>query len=74
MVVWTREWLRTLTPHGVERGKYFRLVAEVVADGVKLSDVLLAAGMVRPYDGGKRERTFCVGTAGKRLSYRVLIG
>ena len=26
--------------HAVERGKYFRLVAEVIADGVNLSDVL----------------------------------
>ena len=46
---------------GVKRGKYFRLVAEVIADGVNLSDLLLASGLARPYDGGKRERTFCAG-------------
>ena len=43
----------------VARGKYFRLVAEVLADGENLSDVLLAAGLAWPYDGGKRERIFC---------------
>ena len=31
--------------HAVERGKYFRLVAEVLADGANLSDALLAAGL-----------------------------
>ena len=31
----------------VERRKYFRL-----ADRVNLSDVLLAVGLARPYDGG----------------------
>ena len=44
----------------VERGKYFRLVAEVVADGENMSDVLLALGLAWPYDGGTRERRFCV--------------
>ena len=29
----------------VDRGKYFRLVAEVLADGANLSDALLAAGL-----------------------------
>ena len=49
----------------VERGKYFRLVAEVIADGENLSDVLLARGLAWPYDGGKRERKFCVDGAGE---------
>ena len=49
----------------VERGKYFRLVAEVIADGENMSDVLLARGLAWPYDGGTRERKFCVGTAGE---------
>ena len=46
---------------GVERGKYFRLVAEVIADGENMSDVLLARGLAWPYDGGTHERTFCAG-------------
>ena len=49
----------------VERGTYFRLVAEVIADGENLSDVLLARGLAWPYDGGTRERKFCVGMAGE---------
>ena len=44
----------------VERGKYFRLVAEVIADRENMSDVLLALGLAWPYDGGTRERRFCV--------------
>ena len=47
----------------VKRGKYFRLVAEVIADGVNLSDLLLASGLARPYDGGKRERPTCAATS-----------
>ena len=49
----------------VERGKYFRLVAEVIADGENLSDLLLARGLAWPYGGGTRERKFCAGTAGE---------
>ncbi len=33
----------------VTRGKYFRLVAEVLADGVNLSALLLERGLARPY-------------------------
>ena len=49
----------------VEQGKYFRLVAEVIADGENMSDVLLARGLAWPYDGGTRERPFCAGMAGE---------
>ena len=49
----------------VERGKYFRLVAEVIADGENLSVWMLESGLALPYDGGKRERKFCVDGAGK---------
>lgn len=37
------------------RDKYFRLGAEIRADGEPAAERLLAAGLVRPYDGGKRE-------------------
>ena len=49
----------------VERGNYFRLVAEVIADGENMSDLLLALGLAWPYDGGTRERPFCAGMAGE---------
>ena len=48
----------------VERGKYFRLVAEVIADGENMSDWMLESGLALPYDGGTRERRFCAGMAG----------
>ena len=32
---------------GVERGKHFRLVAEVTADGDNMSDLLLVLGLAR---------------------------
>ena len=51
--------------HSVERGKYFRLVAEILADGENMSDVLLKRGLAHCYDGGKRERTFCAGMVGE---------
>jgi micrococcal nuclease len=34
----------------VKRGKYFRLVADVYIDDVKLSDIMLDTGLVKPYD------------------------
>ena len=53
--------------HEVERGKYFRLVAEVIADGENLSALLLKWDLARPYDDRTRGRTFCAGTGGYLL-------
>lgn len=39
---------------GVERGKYFRIVADVVYDGNNLSDHLVRMGYARPYHGGTK--------------------
>lgn len=38
----------------IERGKYFRIVADVYADGRSLSDSLVASGFAVRYTGGKR--------------------
>ena len=38
----------------VDRGKYFRIIADVTYDGVDLATELLKAGHGRKYDGGKR--------------------
>lgn len=38
----------------IRRGKYFRLVANVYADGTDISLVLISAGLAQPYDGGRR--------------------
>ena len=37
-----------------ERGKYFRLVCNVIVDGKDLAEILLENGYARKYDGGKR--------------------
>lgn len=39
----------------VEPGKYAgRVVADLVIDGVHVAELLIAEGLARPYDGGKR--------------------
>ena len=38
----------------MQRGKYFRILANVIIDGVSLGDSLLSSGLARVYDGGKR--------------------
>ena len=38
----------------IDRGKYFRIIADVTYDGVDLATELLKAGLGRKYDGGKR--------------------
>ena len=40
-------------------------MAEMIADGENLSDMLLARGLAWPYDVGKRERPFCAGMGGE---------
>ena len=39
----------------VERGKYFRIIATVIAHGVDVGKVLIEKGWARAYEGGKRE-------------------
>ncbi|GGY35976.1 hypothetical protein GCM10011297_06260 [Bacterioplanes sanyensis] len=39
----------------LERGKYFRLVADVWVGDDNLADLLLLQQMARPYDGGQRQ-------------------
>jgi endonuclease YncB( thermonuclease family) len=37
----------------MERGKYFRIAADVFVDGESLADLLVEAGVAIKYDGGK---------------------
>ncbi len=37
------------------RGKYFRIVAEIEADGVIINSLMIQQGLARPYDGGKKQ-------------------
>ena len=46
---------RVIELRNMDRGKYFRILADVYLDGVNLTDQLIKAGHARPYDGGKRE-------------------
>lgn len=39
----------------MDRGKYFRIVANVEIDGRDLSRKLIPAGLARPYEGGTRK-------------------
>ncbi len=43
----------------VERGKYFRIVATVVVDGVELAQILIDRGLAVPYDGDGPKRDWC---------------
>jgi len=43
-----------------ERGKYFRIVAKVVADGKDVGQTLLDREMAVAYDGGKKVREWCI--------------
>jgi len=39
----------------MQRGKYFRILANVYVDGYNLGEMLVKAGHARKYDGGRRE-------------------
>jgi endonuclease YncB( thermonuclease family) len=39
----------------MKRGKYFRIVADVIVDGKSLGQELLGQGLAKPYDGGTKE-------------------
>lgn len=63
-----RELVKTTLIHAkqinllnVQRDKYFRILAEVVADGVSLKDLLLKKQLAYGYDGGtKKNMDWCV--------------
>jgi micrococcal nuclease len=43
----------------MERGKYFRIAADVYVDGENLADVLVEAGVAVRYDGGNKTHKWC---------------
>ena len=43
----------------MERGKYFRIAADVIVDGESLADLLIESGMAIKYDGGKKNKNWC---------------
>ena len=50
-----------ITLKNMERGKYFRIAADVYVDGESLGDMLIEAGMAVRYDGGKKTHKWCEG-------------
>ncbi len=48
-----------ITLKNMERGKYFRIAADVYVDGENLADMLIEAGMAVYYDGGKKIHKWC---------------
>ncbi len=46
---------QTIELQNIQRGKYFRILADVYIDGKSLGKELIKAGHARPYDGGKRK-------------------
>lgn len=45
-----------VTLKNIERGKYFRLVADVYVENVNIAEAMIAAGYAKRYDGGSRQR------------------
>ena len=43
----------------MERGKYFRIAADVIVDGENLADILIETGVAVRYDGGKKTKNWC---------------
>lgn len=44
-----------VTLHNMERDKYFRVLADVKADGASVAVKLVNMNLARPYSGGKKE-------------------
>jgi len=45
---------KTIELRNIQRGKYFRILADVYVDGDNLAERLIKVGHARVYDGGKR--------------------
>ncbi|MAF31483.1 MAG: nuclease [Magnetococcales bacterium] len=61
LAIQAKEYLTSITPssvmlHEVQYGKYAgRLLAEIHADDINLSNALIEKGYARAYDGGQRQ-------------------
>ena len=53
------EKAQSITLKDVVRGKYFRIVATVEADGQDVSDLLIQEGLAVVYDGGTKVKDWC---------------
>ena len=48
-----------ITLKNMERGKYFRIAADVIVDGESLADILIEAGMAKKYASSKKIHKWC---------------
>ena len=48
-----------ITLKNMDRGKYFRIAADVLVDGEDLGGMLVEAGVAVRYDGGKKSHKWC---------------
>lgn len=49
----------TIEIHNLQRGKYFRIVADLMLDGQNASDILIHENLGVPYKGGKKIHSWC---------------
>ena len=45
----------TIELRNMQRGKYFRIIADVYVDGKNLTELLINAKLARPYYGGTKK-------------------
>ena len=50
---------KTIELRNMQRGKYFRIVADVYADGQSVGEGLVREGLAVVYDGGKKVKDWC---------------
>lgn len=55
LVIQTLAGAEVIELRNLDRGKYFRVVADVYVDGVNISETVLAAGLAHEYDGGTKQ-------------------
>lgn len=59
LVTHLMKWADSITLKNIGRGKYFRIVADVLIDGDSLADILIEWEMAVPYDGGTKTHSWC---------------
>lgn len=59
LTVKTLNGARLIELKNMQRGKYFRIVADVFVDGVNLGNLLVRSGLAVLYDGGKKVKNWC---------------
>ena len=72
MVAETLEAAERINLKNMERGKFFRIVADVYVDGENFAEALIDSGMAVKYDGGKKILTG-VNETGKKFLCQICV-